>query len=227
MKLSGKEAMALNILYVDNHLLVLLKPAGLLCQPNHTLDPSLESEGKAWVKEHFKKPGQVFLHAVHRLDRPVSGVVLFARTGKALSRLNASLRAGHFRKRYWALIEGALLEDAGILEHYLIKKDFYAQLATTQNHEAKNCLLKYTVIQKSSRYSLLEIDLLTGRYHQIRAQLAASGHPIIGDRKYGSTISSTTLFLHHVSLEFPHPVTHKKLLIKAPLPNPWKEFVYV
>ncbi len=217
--------MALKVLYVDNHLLALQKPAGLLCQPNDTPDPSLEAQGKAWVKKHFKKPGNVFLHAVHRLDRPVSGVVLFARTDKALSRLNASMRAGHFHKLYWALIEGSLPEDEGVLEHHLVKEEFSARLATAKDQDAKKCLLKYKIIKKKSRFSVVEIDLLTGRYHQIRAQFAAMGHPIVGDSKYGSTASPKTLFLHHLSLEFPHPVTHERLLVEAPVPAAWNDWL--
>ena len=217
--------MALKILYVDNHLLALQKPAGLLCQPNDTPDPSLEAQGKAWVKEHFKKPGNVFLHAVHRLDRPVSGIVLFARTDKALSRLNAAMRAGHFHKLYWALIEGSMPQDSGVLEHDLVKEEFAARLATIHDRDAKKCLLKYKTIRNFSRFSLLEIELLTGRYHQIRAQLAAMGNPLVGDGKYGSTASSKILFLHHLSLEFPHPVTHERLLIEAPLPPTWQEWL--
>ena len=217
--------MAPKILFVDNHLLALQKPAGLLCQPNDTSDPSLEAEGKAWVKQHFKKQGNVFLHAVHRLDRPVSGVVLFARTDKALSRLNASMRAGHFHKLYWALIEGSLPKDAGVLEHDLVKEEFSARLASVHDRDAKKCLLKYKTLKKFSHFSLVEVDLLTGRYHQIRVQLAAMGHPIVGDSKYGSHTASKILFLHHLSLEFPHPVTHESLLIEAPLPIAWQDWL--
>lgn len=212
------------VLFVDNHLLALQKPAGLLCQPNHTEDPSLEAQGKAWVKGHFKKPGNVFLHAVHRLDRPVSGVVLFARTDKALTRLNASMRSGHFRKIYVALIEGALPKDEGVLEHDLVKEEFYARHASLDEKEAKKCLLKYKAIRKSSHFSLVEIELMTGRYHQIRAQLSATGHPIVGDRKYGSKVSSETLHLHHASLEFPHPVTREIVVVRAPCPAGWDDW---
>ncbi len=222
MKLSDREMM--EPLYVDNHLLVLNKSAGLLCQPNGTSDPSLELQGKEWLKRAFNKSGNVFLHAMHRLDRPVSGVVLFARTDKALSRLNAFLRKGDFHKKYIALVEGHFLQSEGILEHVLVKEEHYSRLATPNEEAAKKCLLRYRTLKKFSDSSLIEVELLTGRYHQIRCQCAVEGHPVVGDLKYGSKVASDQLFLHHALLEFPHPTLEKMVRVEAPLPTIWDNY---
>jgi 23S rRNA pseudouridine1911/1915/1917 synthase len=212
----------MKILYIDNHMLALEKSGGVLCQPNHTDDPSLEGQGKAWIKHHFQKPGNVFLHAVHRLDRPVSGIVLFARTDKALSRLNASMRGGFCRKIYTALIEGSLAHETGMLEHYLVKAPFGSRLAAhSRESGAKKCSLTYRCLQTFPYFSLIEIELLSGRYHQIRAQFSAIGHPLVGDSKYGSQDPLETLFLHHSTLSFPHPITGTTLLIASPYPSAW------
>lgn len=208
-----------DVIYIDNHLLVLNKPAGLLTQPNESEEPSLETLGKAWLKERFQKPGNVFLAAVHRLDRPASGLVLFARTSKALSRLNDSLRSHQFQKEYLALAEGIFLENEGTLEHQLEKGAFIARVS----REGKNCLLHYQVLQPMEGCTLLKISLHTGRYHQIRAQLAAEGHPILGDRKYGSTIPSEHLLLHHAALSFPHPITQERIQCRADYPGYWPD----
>lgn len=207
-----------NILYVDNHLLVLNKPAGMLTQPNDTDAHSLESFGKEWLKREFHKPGAVFLGAVHRLDRPVSGIVLFARTSKALSRLNASMRAHEFQKDYIAVVEGVLEKPEGILEHYLVHDDYCARTVSAKEPGAKRCELHYQVLKIQQGKTVVRITLVTGRYHQIRAQFAAEGHPVLGDQKYGSTHSSDHLLLHHTLLVFPHPVTHETLRFEVPPP---------
>src|ERR1700733_2747633 len=206
MKSLGKDM----LLYFDNPLLALNKSAGMLTQPNETTAPSLESFGKAWVKNHFKKPGDVFLEALHRLDKPVSGVVLFARTSKALSRLNGFIREGLFHKEYLAIVQGEFQEafqEEGVLEHYLRHDAFCARLASAKSAGAKKCLLKYCVLNYVNGHTLLKISLITGRYHQIRAQLAAVGYPILGDTKYGCSHFSGPLCLHHRSLSFPHPIS--------------------
>jgi 23S rRNA pseudouridine1911/1915/1917 synthase len=218
MKLSDKD-----ILYWDNHLLVVAKAAGILTQPNESDALSLETLAKQWVKERFQKKGAVFLHAAHRLDCPVSGIVLFARTSKALSRLNQSLREQLWQKEYIALCE-KLFDSDGVLEHYLLRDEVGTKIVSNQNHAAKKCLLKYTVLKQIKNCTLLKIHLLTGRHHQIRAQLAAINAPIFGDTKYGSQNPSSHLFLHHASLSFPHPVTNNKIEIVAQLPDYWNTF---
>lgn len=209
------------VLFCDNHLLVLNKPAGLLTQPNHTTDPSLEQWGKVWVKEKFSKPGNVFLHAVHRIDRSVSGIVLFARSSKALSRLHAAQREGLLRKSYLALVEGSPPQEEGSLEHYLVHDSFRAKVTSPGNLEGKKCILKYRALKKTRGYTLLSLLLLSGRYHQIRAQLGAIGCPILGDQKYGSNSPFDMLTLHHGHLAIPHPITQEILFWETPPPAHW------
>ena len=176
----------MKILFEDNHILAVDKPAGMLTQPTDRESDSLETLAKAWIKEKYQKPGNVFLGVVHRLDRPVSGIVLFAKTSKALARLNAAIRERTFHKTYCALVEGILSKDEDILEHYLRHDEHRATLSTKKDPEAKLARLHYKVVkrfEKTPTTTMLMIDLETGRYHQIRAQLAASNHPIVGDEK--------------------------------------------
>lgn len=215
------------IIYLDNHILVVNKSAGLLTQPSGTSEDSLENQCKQWLKQHFAKPGNVFLEAVHRLDRGVSGLVVFAKTSKALSRLNESQRSHHFQKTYRAIVEGSC-PSKGILENYLVHDDYSARVVETHEKkpiekDAKYCRLDYRLIQKSDRFNLLEIELKTGRYHQIRAQLAHAGWPVLGDQKYGSSFSNMFLqkdfhqiALHHFSLVLVHPITKEKMEWSAP-----------
>ncbi|MBA3238694.1 MAG: RNA pseudouridine synthase [Parachlamydiaceae bacterium] len=202
----------LEVLYVDNHILLVNKPAGLATQPSPTSDESLESLCKEWVKEQYKKPGNVFLHAIHRLDKPVSGIVLFARTSKALSRLNESMREHEMQKVYIALVEGHLKDSEGRLEHYLVHGDHIAHLGTEKTAGAKRASLKYIVKERKGDCSLLEITLETGRYHQIRAQMAAIGHPVVGDTKYGSfkVYPNQGIALCHARFSFPHPISKEQ-----------------
>lgn len=213
----------MNILYVDNHILVVVKPAGLATQPSLDNEDSLELQAKAWIKKEYQKPGAVYLHAVHRLDKPVSGLVLFARTSKALSRLNASMRSKEFTKKYTALVEGNIKADEGTLEHFLVHGDRKAFVASQGSPEAKLCKLHYKVLKRFVKATLLEIDLDTGRYHQIRAQFAAMGHPIVGDAKYGARptrLAVKGIALHQGEMSFPHPVTKEEKTLACPLP--WK-----
>lgn len=207
-------------LFEDNHLLVLNKPAGLLTQPSGTGQESLEQQAKAWLKEVYHKPGNVFLEAVHRLDKPVSGIVIFGKTSKALTRLNASIRAKQTRKIYWAWVEGSVKLDEGILEHFLVHDDFHAKVVDAHHPEGKKARLTYRVLQRKQDRTLLEIELETGRYHQIRLQLSALGHPVWGDHKYGSkqTYAFEAIALHHRSLQFPHPISQALLTFEAPPP---------
>lgn len=207
-------------LFEDNHLLVLNKPAGLLTQPSGTEQDSLEQQAKAWLKAVYQKPGNVFLEAVHRLDKPVSGIVVFGKTSKALTRLNASMREKQVRKIYWAWVEGSLSGDEGELEHFLIHDDFHAQVVDANHPQGKMARLTYSVLQRKKERTLLEIELATGRYHQIRLQLAALGHPIWGDRKYGgqSKYEPDAIALHHQRLQIPHPISQILLTFEAPPP---------
>jgi 23S rRNA pseudouridine1911/1915/1917 synthase len=201
-----------DILFCDNHVLIAAKPAGLLTQPDKTDRPSLEGFAKDWVKKQYKKPGNVFLHCIHRIDRPVSGLVIFARTSKALSRLNELSRAKEIRRFYRAEVEGILSQKEGTLEHYLIHGEHRALLSKEGSSEAKKATLTYRVHERKEHSTLVDIELDTGRYHQIRAQLSAIGHPVLGDKKYGSKIGDGQ-FIHLTctDLQFPHPVT-KELL---------------
>lgn len=205
-------ANALEILYEDNHLLAVNKPAGLLTQPNQTDAPSLEALAKDYLKEKYQKKGNVFLHAVHRLDKPVSGIVLFARTSKALSRLNEQMRRREIKKIYTAKVEGHLKKKSETLRHTLAHTSHRAHI----DPEGKEALLTYTVKKYLNQATLIEIDLHTGRYHQIRVQCAHIGHPILGDVKYGASQPASRLFLHHSSLTFLHPTTQLKITLSSP-----------
>ncbi len=222
-----------SVLYEDNHLLVVNKPGGIPTQPSGTDQINLESMAKEWIKHTYQKPGNVFLEALHRLDKPVSGVVAFAKTSKALSRLNASMRNKDTQKMYWALVEvpnqAAVKQltqnPQKLLENYLLHDDFKASVASVGTQAAKLAQLHYSLIHfhLHETQALLQISLLTGRYHQIRAQLSHIHLPIIGDAKYGSKtpFHSGAIALHHRQLQFPHPTTQKLLTIEAPLPQYW------
>ena len=215
--------MKFDALYHDNHLLAANKPAGLLTQPSGTDQDNLEDRAKAYIKEVKGKPGNVFLHAVHRLDKAVSGVVLFACTDKALSRLNADMRAHKFSKIYHAVASGAPPQKEGSLRHFLTHDDYHAKVAREGDRDAKECRLDYKVLKQSGSQTLLEIQLHTGRYHQIRAQLAAVGCPILGDDKYGSPVGlpGGAIALHHARLTVIHPVSKEEIVIEAPYPPHW------
>jgi 23S rRNA pseudouridine1911/1915/1917 synthase len=204
------------ILFEDNHVLAVEKPAGLLTQPSGLDEISLEAQAKEWIKEKYAKQGGVYLHAVHRLDRAVSGIVLFAKTSKALSRLSEQLRERKMQKTYFAVVEGVVAEDQKELKDYLIHDDFFARVAKEGERDAKLAILKFRVLQRNERSTLLEIDLETGRFHQIRAQLSHYGHPILGDGKYQDSSSSKKIHLHHGKLSFFHPVTKTPTTILSP-----------
>ena len=202
MKPLGKE----NIVYVDNHLLVVEKPAEMATQPD------LTELAKAWVKQKFNKPGNVFLHPIHRLDKPVSGLVLFARTSKALARLQEMMREREIEKIYHAWVEGTPPEPQGTLVHHLKHGEFKAQISS----DGKESILDYKIIKREKGNALLEIHLVTGRYHQIRAQLSAIGCPILGDDKYGSKKKwPKGIALHHAEMRVLHPVTKQALVFKS------------
>jgi len=207
------------IQYADNHIAVAAKPCGMLTQPDETGSPSLEAIVKLWVKREYHKKGNVFLHAIHRLDRAVSGLVLFARTSKALSRLNEQSRLQEIQRIYLAEVEGVLAKKEGQLDHYLIHGDHQALLAKKDDPEAKHARLYYKTVKHKNLSTLIEIELETGRYHQIRAQFSAIGHPIVGDKRYGSQSGDgVSIRLHGQKLAFQHPVTKELLTFETPAP---------
>lgn len=205
------------ILYEDNHLLVVAKPSGLLTQPSGTELPSLEALCKKYLKKQKNSEGNIFLHAVHRLDRQASGIIVFAKTSKALTRLNDSIRKKEAKKLYTATVEGCPLDEEAILEHFLVHGDRKAHLSDESNVEAKKARLHYRIVDRSENTTTLLIELETGRYHQIRAQLAAIGCPILGDHKYGSNrnYQPDAIALHHCELHIEHPTTKVTLILKS------------
>jgi 23S rRNA pseudouridine1911/1915/1917 synthase len=221
--MTGAAVAELTILYEDNHLIALNKPAGLLTQPSGRDEDSLEARGKEWIRRTRGKTGEVFLHAVHRLDRPVSGVVLFARTGKGLTRLNEQQRLREVRKIYHAVVTADLPSREGTLRHLLRHSRMKSLPAAEQESGARACTLHYRVLKRSSGMSLVEITLETGRYHQIRAQLAACGCPVLGDHRYGgrSVQCLDGIALHHACMEFTHPTLKTRIAVEAPYPESW------
>ncbi|MCI7576152.1 MAG: RNA pseudouridine synthase [Bacteroidales bacterium] len=214
----------MTVLYEDNHIIAVNKTCNEIVQGDRTGDMPLSDMVKAYLKEKYQKPGEVFLGVPHRLDRPTSGVVLFARTSKALTRLNEMFRSHErIQKTYWAITEHAPVPLEGRLEHYLLRKELqnksYVVQEGTQN--AKLAKLTYRTLGHSDRYYLVEVHLETGRHHQIRCQLSAVGCPIKGDLKYGAKRSNPDggISLHARSIAFQHPVSKEFIRIVAPVPN--------
>jgi len=216
-----------SILYEDNHCLVINKPARLLTVGDSTQDPNLLDLAKDYLKQKFQKPGDVFLGVVHRLDRPVSGVVLFARTSKAASRLADQFRTRTLDKVYWALVTGTVAPNSGTLENWLLKdsQENFTTVVPPNTSGAKACVLSYRILSQGGAFTLLEIQPQTGRSHQIRVQLATQGWPIAGDRKYGSAVSGQgAIGLHAVELSFEHPTLRQTISVQAPVPEAWNEW---
>jgi len=212
----------LDVLLEDNHLLAANKPPGLLTQPSGRDEDSLESRAKEWVRVAKAKPGAVFLHAVHRLDREVSGVVLFARTSKALGRLQEEVRARRVVKVYHALVEGMPPDERGVLEHWLAHGSHKARVVRAGARDGKLSRLTYRCLRHVDGLVLVEVGLETGRYHQIRAQLAAAGCPVAGDGRYGSRAPTPgRIALHQRRFEIAHPVRGGIAAIEAPYPAGW------
>lgn len=213
------------ILFADNHLLAVNKPAGWLTQDSGTGLRNMEDWAREWVRVDKGKAGNIFLNAVHRIDKAVGGVVLFARTSKALSRLNEEIRNRNCKKTYHALVEGVPQNSSAELIHWLAHEHHRAEVFREGAKGARRAVLRYRTLGKTGDFSLLEIDLETGRYHQIRAQLAAIGCPIAGDGKYGAKRVSEKngIALHHARLEVVHPTTREQIIIRAPYPagSPW------
>lgn len=212
----------LQILYEDNHIIAINKRAGDIVQGDKTGDQSLSNIVKAYIKNVYNKPGNVYLGVVHRLDRPTSGVVLFAKTSKALSRLNKMLAKRSIHKTYWAVVN-QIETKSGRLVHYLRKnpKNNKSTAFVKPTADAKKAILSYKVIKQLERYSLLEIQLETGRHHQIRVQLSSQGFPIKGDLKYGFNRSNKdgSIHLHARHIAFTHPVSKEEISITAPTPS--------
>jgi len=219
------------ILFEDNHLVVVNKKCSDLVQGDKTGDDSLDVLVKAYLKKKYNKPGNVFLGVVHRLDRPVSGVVVFARTGKALTRMNELFREKKVTKKYWAVVENRPPEDRGRLEHFLIRKPEKnkSYVSFRQKPGAKKAVLDYRLVGTSRNCFFLEVDLHTGRHHQIRCQLAKMGCPVKKDLKYGARPSEKEggIYLHAREISFIHPVRNEKLVVIAPPPDYllWNEFL--
>lgn len=210
-----------HILYADNHLLFVDKPAGMLTQDSGTGLFNMEDWAREWVRVDKQKKGNVFLNAVHRIDKSVSGVVLFARTSKALSRLTSDIRTRNCKKIYHALVEGVPASLAGERKDWLLHKDHRSVRVNETEKGAQRAVLSYRVLKSLGAYSLLEIDLETGRYHQIRIQLASMGHPIVGDEKYGAKRVGfeNKIALHHARLEVQHPISHELCRVDAKVPG--------
>lgn len=215
--LPNLNALALEVLFEDNHLLAVNKPAGLATQPSEHNEQNLEDQAKAYIKIAYQKPGNVYLHPLHRLDKPASGIVLFAKTSKSLSRLQEAMRGQELKKIYWAIVEGKVVPEEGTLKHRLAHESHRATVCK----DGKEALLHYKVIDHIKSHSVVEIELQTGRYHQIRAQFSAIGHPVVGDTKYGAKtkLAKEAIALHHMQLEFSHPVTKEPIVIVCPAPK--------
>ena len=220
----------MEVVYEDNHIIIVNKQSGEIVQGDKTGDRPLSDIVKDYIKEKYQKPGAVFLGVVHRLDRPVSGLVVFARTSKALTRLNKMFAEGEVHKTYWALVKNAPQKTEATLTHWLVRneKQNKSYAYATEKPNAKKAILKYRLIGKSDNYSLLEVQLMTGRHHQIRCQLAAMGCPIKGDLKYGAPRSNPdgSISLQSHRVEFIHPVSKERITVEAPLPDDplWQAF---
>ena len=213
----------MEIVYEDNHLIIVYKHSGEIVQGDKTGDVPLSEDVKCYLKEKYQKPGNVFLGVVHRLDRPVAGLIVFAKTSKALTRLNKMFRDGEVHKTYWAITKNLPPQPEGTLTHWLGRNEKQNK-SYAYDHEvphSKKAILKYRLIGQSDHYCLLEVNLMTGRHHQIRCQLAHMGCPIKGDLKYGAQRSnpdgSICLLAHHV--EFVHPVSKQLISLDSPLPE--------
>lgn len=227
--ITPRKSIIMQIVYEDNHLIIVNKSPGEIVQGDKTGDTPLSEIIKDYLKEKYNKPGNVFCGVVHRIDRPVGGLVIFAKTSKALQRLNNMLRNGEIHKTYWALVEGSPDKDRGELRNFLksdgrINKTF---VSTESDPEAKESVLRYQTIAKGDRYTLIEIELLTGRKHQIRAQLSAIGHPIKGDLKYGARRSNPdgSISLIAKKIKFVHPVSKQEISLEAPTPPTFEKFL--
>ena len=220
----------MTVVYEDNHIIIVNKTASEIVQGDKTGDTPLSETVKQYLKEKYSKPGNVFIGVTHRLDRPVSGLVVFAKTGKALSRLNEMFKNSEVKKTYWAVVKNLPREEEGELVNYLVRneKQNKSYAYDKEVPGSKKAILRYRIIGRSQNYYLLEVDLKTGRHHQIRCPLAKMGSPIKGDLKYGSPRSNPdgSICLHARSIRFVHPVSKELIEVEAPVPpgNLWNGF---
>lgn len=220
----------MTVVYEDNHIIIVNKTASEIVQGDKTGDTPLSETVKQYLKEKYSKPGNVFIGVTHRLDRPVSGLVVFAKTGKALSRLNEMFKNSEVKKTYWAVVKNLPREEEGELVNYLVRneKQNKSYAYDKEVPGSKKAILRYRIIGRSQNYYLFEVDLKTGRHHQIRCQLAKMGSPIKGDLKYGSPRSNPdgSICLHARSIRFVHPVSKELIEVEAPVPpgNLWNGF---
>lgn len=220
----------MTVVYEDNHIIIVNKTASEIVQGDKTGDTPLSETVKQYLKEKYSKPGNVFIGVAHRLDRPVSGLVVFAKTSKALSRLNEMFKNSEVKKTYWAVVKNLPREEEGELVNYLVRneKQNKSYAYDKEVPGSKKAILRYRIIGRSQNYYLLEVDLKTGRHHQIRCQLAKMGSPIKGDLKYGSPRSNPdgSICLHARSIRFVHPVSKELIEVEAPVPpgNLWNGF---
>lgn len=223
----------MTVLYEDNHIIIINKVAGEIVQGDKTGDKSLCDTMKQYIKEKYAKPGNVFIGLPHRLDRPVSGIVVFAKTSKALERLNNMFRDGNVKKIYWAITKGKPLPAEGEISSWILRNEKMNKSFSYKKevNGSKHALLYYRHIASSQNYNLIEVELKTGRHHQIRCQLASIGCPIKGDLKYGAQRSNPdgSISLHARYIEFIHPVSKELISVTAPLPADklWQSFVNV
>ncbi|MDR3340739.1 MAG: RluA family pseudouridine synthase [Candidatus Symbiothrix sp.] len=223
----------MEVIYEDNHLIAVNKTSSEIVQGDKTGDTPLSETVKQWLKEKYNKQGNVFAGVIHRLDRPVSGLVMLAKTSKALERMNELFRNGAVKKTYWAIVKNKPETPEGELVHYLVRneKQNKSYAYDREKPGSKKAVLSYRLIGRSERYFLLEIDLKTGRHHQIRCQLAKMGCPIKGDLKYGFDHSNPDggISLHSRKANFIHPVSKEAIEIVAPVPEDklWKEFSFL
>ncbi|HPE14311.1 MAG TPA: RluA family pseudouridine synthase [Bacilli bacterium] len=201
----------MNILYEDNHLIVAMKPKGILSQSDNTKDPDMLTLLKDYIKKKYNKPGNVYLGLVHRLDRPTAGIMVFARTSKAAKRLSEEIKNGEFTKKYLALVHGKFKEKAGELEDYIYKDENHKMAFITTSNKGKYAHLEYKVIKEIGNNTLVDITLKTGRFHQIRVQFNNINHPLVGDHKYGND-NTCDLMLYAYHLEFNHPITKERMV---------------
>jgi 23S rRNA pseudouridine1911/1915/1917 synthase len=211
------------IFYEDNHLLALYKPAGILIQGDRTGDITLMDLAKQWIKRHSQKPGQVFLGLVHRLDRPVAGVILFCRTSKAAGRISEQFRSGQTLKQYVAVVEGKIAKPSGQLVNHIERRGSSGKIVDSANPKSSEAKLSFRVLDTHKSFSLVEIDLHTGKHHQIRLQFSYLGFPVLGDLRYGASapMPKRQIALFAKSLSVVHPILKQRLTFSSSLPDGW------